>query len=124
MPVHFDHPKITRVPLMVENPEIFLNVDFDCSKEGSWCTECNTKNLSPLQSTVYEKFKKNCQKFTFLKKVIFLSVFLDFFIKATLQIFEVFCVAFIAPELIFSYQNKHSIIFTRPWPQGQAESWY
>ena len=52
MPVNFYPPLITRVPLMVENLKSCRIVDFDSSKEGSWCTECNTINLCSLQSNV------------------------------------------------------------------------
>ena len=46
---------------MVRFFEIFLNVDFDSSKEVSWCTERNAKNTKSLLSIFTEKMKKNHQ---------------------------------------------------------------
>ena len=46
-------------PLRMKNRKNCQNVDLDSSKEGVWCTECNTKNLSSLQSTISEKIEKN-----------------------------------------------------------------
>ena len=75
---------------MGKNCENRLIVDFDSSKEASSCTECNAKNLSSLQSTVFEKIKKNCLKLAFLKKGAILPVFLDFIRNGILQRAKVF----------------------------------
>ena len=57
---------------MVKNFKIFQNVVFDSSNKAFWDTERNAKNRTPLQSTVLEKIKKNCQKLAvFNKKCIF-----------------------------------------------------
>ena len=46
-----------------------------------WDTERNEKNRSPLQSTVIEKIKKNCQKLAvFEEKNAFLTIFRQFFL--------------------------------------------
>ena len=50
---------------MVKNLRLFLNVDFDSSKEASWGTERNAKNHRSLPSTITEKIKKNLQKCMF-----------------------------------------------------------
>ena len=75
MPVNFDPPKITRVPSYDEKFEKWSEVDFDSPKKESWCTECNAKNLSSLQSTVSEKIKKNCQKYPFFQNIVFFGSF-------------------------------------------------
>ena len=36
--------------------------DFDSSIESFWRTECNAKNISSLQSTIYEKNQENLAK--------------------------------------------------------------
>ena len=46
---------------MVKNLNFLPNVDFDSSKEASWCTERNAKNHRSLPSIVTEKIKKNPQ---------------------------------------------------------------
>ena len=48
-------PLIERVPPYGEKFEKFWNVDFDSSKEASWCTERKATN----HSTISEKIKKN-----------------------------------------------------------------
>ena len=54
-------PKSPGSPLMVKNLKSCWIVDFDSSKEGSWCTECNAKNHTSLQSTDSEEIRKNSQ---------------------------------------------------------------
>ena len=68
MPVNFSPPKIKRV----KNLKNCRIVDFDSSKEGFYCTECNTKNLNSLQCTVSEiNYKKHTKIGIFDKIGIF-----------------------------------------------------
>ena len=41
---------------------------FESSKEKSWCTERNAKNLRSLQCTVSDKIKKNLKKITLFRQ--------------------------------------------------------
>ena len=90
---------------MVKNQKNCLIVDVDSSKWPSWCTECNAKNHSSVQSTIFEKNKIWCPKLAkiafLVKKVQFLAVFLDFFKNGTVHRAVVFCVAFSASRRSF-----------------------
>ena len=98
-------PKSKGSPLRVKNKKNCWIVDFDSSKEGFWCTECNAKNLSSLQCTVCEKIKKNWPKWStivqMVKKLPFLPVFLAFLRNVTFQRAGVFCVVFTASKPFF-----------------------
>ena len=86
---------------MVKNLKTVPNVVFDSSNYAFWDTDCNTKNGSPLHSTVVEKIRKNCVKIVknaFLaKNSQFPAVFLHFFKNGALLRVAVFCVAFSVP---------------------------
>ena len=86
---------------MVKNLKICRIVDSDSSKKGFYFTVRNVKNLSSLQCTVSEKIKKNCQKWSALKKCAFFAVILEFFRSGTLQGAAVFCVSYGAPRSFF-----------------------
>ena len=74
-----------RDPLKVKNLKIFPNVVFDSLSWAFWATERDAKNHSPLQSTVLEKIKKNCQKLAIVnKKKLILTIFRQFFQKTVL----------------------------------------
>ena len=38
---------------------------FDSINEAFLCTDCKAKNLSSLQSLIFEKIRKNCKKYNF-----------------------------------------------------------
>ena len=61
----------------------------DSLNEAFWCTNCNAKNLSSLQSPIFEKISKNRNKLQFFKNAHFLAVFLVFF-KRSLRFFFFF----------------------------------
>ena len=105
---------------MVENMKNSWNINFDSSKEGFWCTECNAKNLSSLQSTVYEKIKKTCPKrVKMVKNDCFSRFFLFFFRNGTLQRAEVFCAAFSASKpFIWAIKINNPTIFHIFHPKG------
>ena len=65
---------------MVKNLKNCRIVDLDSSKEGFWCTECNARNLSSLQSTVSEKIKKDRQKWSILTILTIFDHFGRFFL--------------------------------------------
>ena len=99
-------------------------VDFDSSKEGFWCTDCNAKNLSSLQSTVHEKIKKNRPKwstnFKMVKNYHCCQAFLVFFFRnGTFQRAGVFCVAFSASiPLFWAIKINNPTIFLIFHPKG------
>ena len=55
--------------LMVNNLRNCWIVYFDSSKEGFWFTECNSKNISSLQSIISENIKKNRPKWSKMVKM-------------------------------------------------------
>ena len=61
-----------------EKSDFFPKVVLDSSKEASWCTECNAKDLSSLQCTVPEKITKTAKNTHFFKNAIFWSFFSRF----------------------------------------------
>ena len=63
----------------MKNLIFFLNVDFDSSKEVSWCTERNAKSHRSLPSTVTENIKKNLQKMQISQKMSIFGTFWWFF---------------------------------------------
>ena len=73
----------------------FPNVDFDSSKETSWCTERNAKNHRSLPSTVTGKIKKNLQKIRISKKMSIFGTFWWFFL--------IFSVTVIGKDLWFFF---------------------
>ena len=103
-PYHFITVAIPFLKLSVKNMKNCQIVDFDSSNEGFWCTECNAKNLSSLQSTVPKKTRKPAKTVNFGHFDHFWPLsqfwpgFLDCFINSTLQRVKVFCVAFSAPK--------------------------
>ena len=83
----------------VKNMKNCRIVDYDSSNEGFWCTECNAKNLSSLQSTVHEKIKINRPKWYKMVKMVKNYRFCPiFFRNGTLQRAGIFCVAFTASK--------------------------
>ena len=64
--------------LRVKNLNCCQIFGLDRSKEGFWCTECNAKNISSLQSTIPEKNKKNGQKRSFLAILTILTILARF----------------------------------------------
>ena len=115
--VTFDHPKIIRFPLRVKNRKNCRIVDLDSSKEGFWCTECNTKNLSSLRITISEKIKKNRRKMVKNgqngQKLPFWAGFSWFFQKWCFSESCGFlrCIQCIK-TLLLSYLNQHSDNFS------------
>ena len=66
---------------MVKKLKIYSNSVFDSSNYAFLDTERNAKNRSPLQRTVFEKIKSNCQKMAvFDKKNAFFTIFRQFFL--------------------------------------------
>ena len=109
-------PKWQGSPLMVKNLKNGPISNFDSSKEPSWCTESNAKNLSSLWSTVSEKKRKNPPIMTifgdFGQKLIFFEVFLKNFRNSTLQRDEVFCIDFSASRrFLWATKNHYLTIF-------------
>ena len=89
----------------MKNLIFFPNVDFDSSKEVSWCTERNAKNHRSLPSTVTEKIKKKHQNVPkmdiFWEICIFWRVFMIFSITVLGKDLWFFCVELSAPRRFF-----------------------
>ena len=119
-------PESQASPLTMTNLKNCLIIDLDSSKEGSWCTDCNPKNLSSLKSTVSEKRRKKKKKKTatkdihLFKKIQFLPFSLDFFKNGSLPRAEFFfsrCIQCIK-TLLLSYLNQKSNIFSDFYCKG------
>ena len=101
---------------MVKKLKNCLRVDFDSSKETSWCTKYNRTNLSSLLIYASEKLIKSGKNRPFWQNCLFCGTFSWFFFKnGSLQRAEVCCVAFniefSVPRRFFfllSYQNQWS----------------
>ena len=114
--VHFDPPYIIRVPLLDKKKRKNCPIlDFDSSKEASWRTEVNVKNLSALQNIISEKIKKNLEKLAFFAILAKNSFFWSFFLIFSERIlWKERCIQCIR-TLLLSYQNplsdKFSVFF-------------
>ena len=100
-------PSFLRVPPLGKKIYICQIVDFDSSKEASWCTACNGKKKSQLLAKYgFRKNKKiKLQKLPFMailaQNSIFLKLFLDFFRNWTLQSTDVFALHSVHQETSF-----------------------
>ena len=93
-------PKSKGSPLWVKKRKNCPIVNFDSSKEASWCNECNAKT-SGLWKKSRKTFKKKAFFAILAKNSNILRFFLDFFRNGTLERAEVFCVAFSASGRFF-----------------------
>ena len=96
-------------------------IDFDSSKQGSWCTECNAKKRNSVQTTIFEKNQERLLKNgLFNPKMRFLPVFGTiswffqkwYFIKSFGFLRCIQC----TKTLVLSYQNQQSDNFSNYSP--------